>query len=107
MEDVGLVANLYDRMGRFSRWLGVKLVPTQTPFERATALAVAAPEAAAPIEVLTSLYVEERFGQVEEGQFDQRANHVWSKLWPTLLKSSFFHQLSRFQRGEAKGESKV
>ncbi len=107
MEDVGLVANLYDRMGRFSRWLGVKLVPTQTPFERATALAAAAPEAAAPIEVLTSLYVEERFGQVEEGQFDQRANHVWSKLWPALLKSSFFHQLSRFQRDEAKGESKV
>jgi transglutaminase-like putative cysteine protease len=105
MEDVGLVAHLYDRMGRFGRWLGVRLVPTQTPFERATALAAAAPEAAAPIDVLTSLYVEERFGQVEEGQFDERANHAWNELWPTLLKSSFLHQLARFQRDEADKES--
>ena len=102
MEELGLVAHLYDRMSRFGRWLGVKLVPTQTPFERATALATAAPEAAAPIDVITSLYVEERFGQVEEGQFDQQANRAWGELWPTLLKNSLLHLLARFQKDDEK-----
>jgi transglutaminase-like putative cysteine protease/Ca2+/Na+ antiporter len=101
LEGVSVVAAIYDRMSRFGRWLGVQLLPTQTPFERAVSLATAAPEAAAPIAVVTDLYVEERFSRVDEGLFDEQANRAWDELWPTLLKRSLLAALARFQRAES------
>jgi transglutaminase-like putative cysteine protease len=99
---VSVVAAIYDRMSRFGRWLGVQLLPTQTPFERAATLTAAAPEAAAPIAVVTDLYVEERFSRIDEGLFDEPANRAWDELWPALLKRSLLTALSRFQRAEIK-----
>jgi transglutaminase-like putative cysteine protease len=101
LEGVSVVAAIYDRMSRFGRWLGVRLLPTQTPFERAVALTTAAPEAAAPIAVVTNLYVEERFSPIAEGLFDEQANRAWDELWPALLKRSLLAALARFQRAES------
>ena len=74
------------------------MLPSQTPHERAAMLMVAVPDAAAPIDVITDLYVEERFGQVDEGKFDMQANRAWTELWPVMAKRSLIHFLSRFQR---------
>lgn len=97
-----VVAQAYERMSRFGRWLGVKLLPTQTPYERARVLTTAAPEAAAPIDVITGLYVEECFRQVPAGRFDHQASRAWNELWPALLKKSLLNALSRFQRDKTK-----
>ncbi len=98
LSGVSAVALAYDRMNRFAEWLGVQLRPSQTPYERAAVLIGAAPDAAAPIDVVTDLYVEERFGRVEEGLFDEQAMRAWRELRPELLKRSVLRTLSRFQR---------
>lgn len=103
LEGLTVVAAMYDRMGRFGRWLGVRFRLAQTPFERAAALSSAAPEAAAPIAVVTDLYVEERFSRTAEGLFDEQANRAWGELWPALLKRSVLHALERYQRQDSKG----
>jgi len=92
-----LTIQAYDRMNRFARWLGVQLLPSQTPHERAAVLVTAAPEAQPPIDVITDLYVEERFGQVENGRYDERAANAWRELWPSLAKHGALHALSRVQ----------
>ena len=92
------VAAIYDRMGGFARWLGVQLWPAQTPHERAAVLITAAPESAAPIDVITDLYVEERFSPLKEGTFDDRATTAWHELRPMLLRHSLLHALARLQR---------
>jgi transglutaminase-like putative cysteine protease len=92
-----LTAQVYDRMSRFARWLGVQLLPSQTPHERAAVLVSAAPDARPPIEVITDLYVEERFGQVENGRFDQQAARAWRELWPSLAKRSALNAFSRLR----------
>jgi hypothetical protein len=74
------------------------LLPSQTPYERAAVLVTAAPEARPPIEVITDLYVEERFGQVENGRFDQQAARAWRELWPSLARRSALNAFSRLQR---------
>jgi transglutaminase-like putative cysteine protease len=91
-------SQVYDRMNRFARWLGVQLLPSQTPHERAAVLVTAAPDARPPIEVITDLYVEERFGQVENGRFDEQAARAWRELWPALAKRGALNRFSRLQR---------
>lgn len=98
LDGVSVVAHVYDRMNGFARWLGVHLLPSQTPHERAAVLMAVVPDAVAPIDVITDLYVEERFGQVDAGKFDFQANRAWSELWPQMIKQSLIHVLSRFQR---------
>ncbi len=87
-------------MGRFGRWLDALLLPTQTPHEQAAILISSAPEAAAPIDVITGLYVEERYGRIREGMFDERASLAWQELRPALLRRIVLRNLSRFQQGE-------
>jgi transglutaminase-like putative cysteine protease len=94
---MSVVTQVYDRMSRFGRWLRVQLLPSQTPYERAALLTAAAPKATAPIDVITDLYVEERFGQDREGTFDERAVRAWRELWPALLQESVLRYLARFQ----------
>jgi transglutaminase-like putative cysteine protease len=103
MGKVSVAAQAYYRMGLFGRWLGAPLVPVQTPHERAAVLIGSAPEAAAPIDVITGLYVEERYGRVREGMFDERAGLAWRELRPALLRRILLRSLSRFQqRGPGK-----
>ena len=103
MGKVSVAAQAYYRMGLFGRWLGAPLVPAQTPHERAAVLIGSAPEAAAPIDVITGLYVEERYGRVREGMFDARAGLAWRELRPALLRRILLRSLSRFQqRGPGK-----
>jgi hypothetical protein len=89
---------VYDRMSRFARWLGVRLLPSQTPHERAVVLVTAAPDSRPPIEAITDLYVEERFGQVDNGRFDDQSAQAWRKLWPSLVKRGALNTLARIQR---------
>lgn len=100
IQGLSAVAQVYDRMSSLARWLDVHLRPTQTPYERAKVLVAAAPDAAAPIDVVTDLYVEERFGQAREGLFDERAHQAWSELWPIILRKGAARYLHRFQRDE-------
>ncbi len=97
---VSVAAQAYYRMGRFGRWLDALLLPTQTPHEQAAILISSAPEAAAPIDVITGLYVEERYGRIREGMFDERASLAWRELRPALLRRILLRNLSRFQQGE-------
>jgi transglutaminase-like putative cysteine protease len=95
---LSVVTQVYRRMNRLGGWLQVRLLPSQTPHERAAALIVAAPKAAAPIDVITDLYVEERFGLASTGEFDEQATRAWHELWPTVLQESALRYLARFQR---------
>ncbi len=101
---VSVAAQTYYRMGLFGRWLGALLLPAQTPHERAAVLISSAPEAAGPIDAITGLFVEERYGRVREGMFDERASLAWRELRPALLRRILLRNLSRFQQGEPKNE---
>ncbi|MBN1317875.1 MAG: transglutaminase domain-containing protein [Anaerolineales bacterium] len=97
---ISVVAHFYNRLNHFARWIGVKLFPFQTPHERAASLAAAAPDASAPIDVITDLYVEEQFGQVPAGTFDERAGAAWRELRPTMLRYITLHALLRFRKNQ-------
>jgi transglutaminase-like putative cysteine protease len=99
---LSLVAQVYDRMSRFAKWIGVLFAPSQTPYERAAVLSSATPEGASPIAVITDLYVEERFGRVREGTFDERAAVAWLELRSVLFRRSLLHALSRVQQKDDK-----
>ena len=96
--NLSVVASIYDRMSRLAQWIGAQLLPTQTPYERATVLGNTAPDGAASIDVITDLYVEERFGQVTEGTYAERATTAWRELLPSMLRRGLLNTLSRFQR---------
>lgn len=52
----------YARLAIYGRWLGITLTNRQTPHERRVVLVEAVPEGSEPIDVITDLYTQERFG---------------------------------------------
>lgn len=55
------VERAYGLLTRYAVWLGVHRERQLTPYEQAEALAHRAPQARAPVEQITALYVRRRF----------------------------------------------
>ncbi len=97
------VEKSYNRLGSWSRYLGLAFRPALTPNERADLLSKSVPEGRRPINSLTKEYVRQRFsrkGNVDVG-FDPSPE--WRILRPMLFGRTFRYQLSHLIKRLRKG----
>ncbi|HZY41136.1 MAG TPA: transglutaminase domain-containing protein, partial [Anaerolineae bacterium] len=84
---------VFARLSRLARWLRVKLMPWQTPFEQAKALSQIMPASQPAFEKVASLYVQERYGRTPADRAD--AQTIWRGLRPALWWTGFKRRLPR------------
>ncbi|MEN8098242.1 MAG: transglutaminase-like domain-containing protein [Chloroflexota bacterium] len=96
--DMSWAAFAYDRIMRIAQWLGVRFSISETPFERAAKLTATAPETTAPVDVITDLYVEESFSQVDAQSFGERAELAFRQFLSRVARRLTLYQLARIQR---------
>jgi transglutaminase-like putative cysteine protease len=78
------VERAYERMVAYAPWLGCPCPSHQTPYEHATALGQALPAGREQINLITELYVLERFAS-RPGD-SKIASQAWSEIRPQLLR---------------------
>ena len=89
LSGLSVVARIYGTLNMLGSWLGVPILPSYTPHERAIVLAKVTPEAAQPIQQITTLYVRERFGTGHSAETlaeDTTANEAWQVARPALVR---------------------
>lgn len=92
----GTLAGSYGRLATWASWLGVNFLPSQTPFERANLLVVAAPEGETPIRNLTGEYVRTTYSPDKKQRFFVNPILEWKTLRPILFKKTLRQRLPRF-----------
>lgn len=86
-----LATQLYGRICLLASWAGIKLQPSQTPYEYMQELAVVTPRDSDLIERLGDIYVRERWADPESEEHPRRNGEVaelpgmWSRLQPRLF----------------------
>jgi hypothetical protein len=86
-----LATQLYGRICLLASWAGIKLRPSQTPYEYVQELATVAPKDSALIERLGDIYVRERWADPESEEHPRRNGELaelpgmWSRLQPRLF----------------------
>lgn len=73
---------VFARLTRMARWLRVKIVPSQTPFEQAQAMSTAIPDQGSTLTHVANLYVLERYGRTPADRVE--AQTIWRALRPSL-----------------------
>jgi transglutaminase-like putative cysteine protease len=86
-----LSAQLYGRVCVLASWAGIKLRPSQTPYEYMRDLATVTPKDSELIERLGDIYVRERWADPESEEHPRRKGELaelpgmWSRLQPRLF----------------------
>ncbi len=86
-----LAAQLYGRVCVLANWAGIKLRPSQTPYEYMQDLATVTPKDSELIERLGDIYVRERWADPESEEHPRRKGELselpgmWSRLQPRLF----------------------
>jgi transglutaminase-like putative cysteine protease len=86
-----LPVQLYGRICLLASWAGIKLQPSQTPYEYVHELAEVAPKDSELIERLGDIYVRERWADPESEEHPRRKGELgelpglWSRLQPRLF----------------------
>lgn len=79
------------RLCVLANWAGIDLRPSQTPYEYAHVLAIAAPSEAATIERLSDIYVREIWANPQSAEHPRRSGEIgemeslWQRLQPRLF----------------------
>lgn len=90
------VGQIYGGMLWFARRIGLKLLPSHTPYEQAGRLTVAVPEGKDEIDFITHEYVRHRFSRhTPDSSGQQQTIRAWQRLRPKLLRSIFQHRLTQ------------
>lgn len=80
------VERSFGRLESWGRWLGINVQSTQTPYERATAIATAVPEGEQSIFILTKQFVLKQFSRARAFEKGFNPTNEWRKLRPILLR---------------------
>lgn len=86
-----LATQLYGRICLLASWAGIRLRPSQTPYEYMEKLATVTPKDSALIERLGDIYVRERWADPESEDHPRRNGELaelpamWSRLQPRLF----------------------
>jgi transglutaminase-like putative cysteine protease len=86
-----LASQLYGRVCILASWAGIKLRPSQTPYEYMQDLATVTPKDSELIERLGDIYVRERWADPESEEHPRRNGELaelpgmWSRLQPRLF----------------------
>ncbi len=99
------VVKSFGRLGSWANWLGLKLRPHQTPYERATIISEAAPEGRSSIRKLTQQFVMRTFSAGKEGDPHFDSQGEWKLLRPILWRTAFNRWADRL-RERYNGEEK-
>jgi transglutaminase-like putative cysteine protease len=87
LADPALIERLYERLARWSGWLGKHWRAHQTPLENAALLVSVVPEAEAPVRRIAGLYVQHRWSPRPPGQGEAvAAAHALDGLRLTLAR---------------------
>jgi transglutaminase-like putative cysteine protease len=93
----GLVTQLYGRLCVLTNWAGIKMRPSQTPYEYLHMLALSAPEDAAMLERLGDIYVRNQWADPQSEEHPLRSGEIdelpqiWRKLQPHLISYLIRH----------------
>jgi transglutaminase-like putative cysteine protease len=86
-EDVSTASKIYRRLCRFTRLLGIRGQPSQTPYEYAEVVAERLPEIAAGAGRIVQLFVRDQFDHRGAGLVGQQeAMHEWTGVRPLLWR---------------------
>ncbi|HZO70600.1 MAG TPA: transglutaminaseTgpA domain-containing protein [Ktedonobacteraceae bacterium] len=86
-----LAAQLYGRVCVLASWAGIRLQPSQTPYEYIQAVAEAAPDEAVTLERLGDIYVRDRWADPAGKEHPRRSGEIdqlpgmWKQLQPRLF----------------------
>jgi len=93
------VVGSYARLNIFAPWLGVELLPSDTPYERAEAFRRRIPESARPVSRIVDLYVKEQYAPAHMGGNEARAAEearaLWARLRSLFLSTAVRQRLKR------------
>ncbi|MBV9229090.1 MAG: hypothetical protein JOZ18_07235 [Chloroflexi bacterium] len=87
----GLVTQLYGRLCLLASWGGIKIQPSQTPYEYMQELATCAPGEAPTLERLGDIYVREQWADPESKEHPRRSGEInelpglWKRIQPHLI----------------------
>ena len=90
-----IAMQLYGRVCLLASWAGIRLQPSQTPYEYMQAIAEAAPSEAVVLERIGDIYVRERWADPESKEHPRSSGEInelpgiWKQLQPRL----FFYTL--------------
>jgi transglutaminase-like putative cysteine protease len=93
----GLATQLYGRLCTLANWAGIKIQPSQTPYEYLQTLALSTPEDADMLERLGDIYVRNQWADPQSEDHPQRTGEInelpliWRKLQPHLFSYLIKH----------------
>ena len=87
--DLSTVDAIYFSLLTLAAWMGLKRDPAQTPYEHASRLEAAAPEASAEIHLITQEFVRQRYSQDHTlpDSIKAQLNNAWNTLRPRLYRA--------------------
>jgi transglutaminase-like putative cysteine protease len=85
--DPNLSPILYDRLQGWAVRLGLRPLPSRTPYENARQLGHAVPEGRVPIDSITESYVQFRFSGKQRHGSAVHAHGAWKELRPVLWRA--------------------
>lgn len=90
-----LAAQLYGRVCMLASWAGIRLQPSQTPYEYIQAVVEAAPNDAVTLERLGDIYVRDRWADPEGKDHPRRSGEIdeLPGMWKQLQPHLFFYVL--------------
>lgn len=89
---LNLIEKAYARMGIYGKWLGINLIPEETPEERRQELVKNVPEGKKPINDITELYVENRFApprSTTKEADETEAKLAWGEARMAFIRRKF------------------
>lgn len=91
------VQKAYARIGSYASWLGIRLSNLQTPTERKDVVTQAVPEGEQPVDTITVLYSQNRFGRPLQDQYQAEADIVAQEAWGSARKAFLRRKFGRRQ----------
>ncbi|PJF44763.1 MAG: hypothetical protein CUN55_02290 [Phototrophicales bacterium] len=93
MRGLNPIQKSYARLLRYAEWLGIRLSDKQTPYERRKVLTQKVPEGEKPIDTITILYNQNRFGrplaEPLQIQADELSKEAWQEARYAFLRRKF------------------
>jgi transglutaminase-like putative cysteine protease len=94
----GDVNRSYSRLESWAGWLGLKLQPAKTPYERADLILTEVPEGSAQVRSLTRQYVLRQFSPSHENEENFNPREEWRILRPMFLRKSIQKRLEKWRK---------
>ena len=92
------VQKAYARLAIYGRWLGINLSNRQSPNERQHVLVQAVPDGQDPIQEITTLYSQDRFGAPMPDEQRERASEIAKEAWSDARFAFIRRKFSRKPR---------